>query len=177
MLRWKQSRLDEWLQSIPFWLCLDPLMRRRLERTWIYPIHRNMTCSLSKIDLITHYAEQAKQYKALFFLSMLREGWQNEETPAFVTVDSSQGREWQHVIFDVVNTDIEGGGTRIFKRQQMHHSRLNSGKGDNLNCRWHDERKACQTCRAKVWDVEDIEKEKNKHHIDCRCKENYQGFL
>ena len=63
----------------------------------------------SKIGIITPYTEQAKQYKALF-LAMRREGWRSEEIPALITVDSSQGREWQHIIFDIVNTDAEGGG-------------------------------------------------------------------
>jgi hypothetical protein len=41
---------------------------------------------------------------------MRQKGFRTEEILSLVTVDRSQGREWDHVIFDAVNTDAEGSG-------------------------------------------------------------------
>jgi hypothetical protein len=75
-------------------------------REYVQYYDRSMT---RKFELITVYSEQSKLYKALF-LAMRGEGWQTGDLP-----DLSQGREWDHVIFDAVIAETEGSGLGFLK--------------------------------------------------------------
>ena len=69
------------------------------------------------VGLVTPYTEQVRQYKALF-LSMRRKGWRGDELPTLTTIDGSPGREWNHVILDIVNINADSGALGFLRNNR-----------------------------------------------------------